>query len=408
MIANKQQLFSFSALKRGFANPHKLYDELRATDPIYFDALSQCWLVTGYAEVVAILEDERFTSDLGTYSPKSAMGWDTVQDTLTQSVFFKDGIEHQHANHYLLKHIAQTAKRLTSDIKTIVHQRFMTLAPEGSMDLVKDFASAISFAVTLRVLGIDISEPQKFKRFLGYSETISDIASGFPVGNTQELANLISFLREEVAQKKQTPGEDLISAFLAATDIFPDDEAVLSSTLMILTAGHVTTKKLIGTGTAKILDRWPQLQEEFLNNPALPKQICEEALRMSPPTRYIARWARQDADLSEQFPGNHHIRHGQKILLFLEAANYDPRVFENPKEFNLAHRSVKHLTFGFGKHRCPGASIARIEAHASLQELLHLSHLEPDADHPPVWNPNPILGGFRSCPVTFDPQEEEK
>lgn len=402
-ITNSQQPFSFSALKRGYANPHKLYDDLRAADPIYFDALSQCWIVTGYAEVVAILEDERFTSDLGTYSPKSAMGWDAVQGTLSQSVFFKDGIEHQRANHYLLRHIAQTAKRLTSDIQTIVQQRFLALAPHGSMDIVKDFASAISFSVTLRVLGIDIQEHQKFMRYLGYSETISDIASGFPVGNAQDLTALISFLRQQVAQKKKMPGEDLISAFHAAPEIFPDEEAVLSSTVMILTAGHVTTKKLIGTGTAKILDRWPQLQAEFMQNPALPKLICEEALRMSPPTRYIARWARQDADLSEQFPGSHHIRRGQKVLLFLEAANYDPKYFENPKEFNYAHRPVKHVTFGFGKHRCPGASIARLEAHASLHKLLQLSHLKTDPAHPVVMNPNPILGGFRSCPVTFDP-----
>jgi cytochrome P450 len=402
--ANHQQ-FSFSALKRGYTNPHKLYDDLRATDPIYFDALSQCWIVTGYAEIITILEDERFTSDLGTYSPKSAMGWDAVQETLSQSVFFKDGKEHLEANHYLLKHIAQRARRLTNDIKTIVHQRFSTLAPNGSMDLVKDFASAISFAVTLRLLGIDINDPQEFLRFLGYSETISDIASGYPVGNIQDITTLISFLRQQVAHKKKAPSDDLISAFHAAPDIFPHEEAVLSSTLMILTAGHVTTKKLIGTGTAKILDHWPQLQAELADNPALPKLICEEALRMSPPTRYIARWAREDADLSAQYPGNHYIRQGQKILLFLEAANYDPRHFEHPKEFHLAHGPVKHLTFGFGQHRCPGASIARLEAHASLQALLRLSHLAPHPDRAAVWNPNPILGGFRSCPVIFDPHQ---
>jgi cytochrome P450 len=400
--AEHKQRFSFAALKRNHRNPHALYNELRATAPLYFDSLSECWIVTGYAEVVAILEDERFTSDLGTFA-QSAMSWDFAQHMLSQSLFFKEGPQSLQANHYLLKHIARHAKRLGEEMRAIIEKHAALVARQGRMDLIQDFSAPVSFSIILKLLGLDIPGGTLFQPYLHSAEALSDISSGYPAGQPGELNALVDFFRQQTLSKQKAPGDDLIDAFLKAPDIFPDQEAVVGSAMIVLSAGFVTTKKLIGSGVGKLLDLWPDLQSAYEENAALPRILCEELLRMSPPTRYIVRWAREDADLTSRSGVAARIRRGQKILLFLEAANYDPACFSQPETFNLERHSLKHLTFGHGRHRCPGASIARLEAHAALHTLLQLSHLAPDASTPPTWNPNPNLGGFRSFPVVFDP-----
>ncbi|HEX2092954.1 MAG TPA: cytochrome P450, partial [Longimicrobiaceae bacterium] len=97
------------------------------------------------------------------------------------------------------------------------------------------------------------------------------------------------------------------------------------------------------------------------------------------------------------FPGNHVIRKGEKVFLFLEAANRDLQGFAQPHCLVPERQPNPHIAFGFGTHRCPGANIARIEIQAALEALLDsFAELLPDPSVPPAWDPNPNLGGFAS------------
>lgn len=122
---------------------------------------------------------------------------------------------------------------------------------------------------------------------------------------------------------------------------------------------------------------------------------------MVTPTRYLMREASEDVDLSPLFPGNHLIHRGQRMLLFLEAADYDPAIFSQPEQFTPHRRPNKHVAFGYGPHQCPGATLARVEIQIALEEMLALPGLCPKPGTCPVWNPNPNLGGFTSNPVVF-------
>jgi len=43
---------------------------------------------------------------------------------------------------------------------------------------------------------------------------------------------------------------------------------------------------------------------------------------------------------------------GRKILLFLAAANRDPRRWDDPDRFDLSRDPSGHVGFGFGLHQC--------------------------------------------------------
>ena len=57
--------------------------------------------------------------------------------------------------------------------------------------------------------------------------------------------------------------------------------------------------------------------------------------------------------------GGVQIGDGEKVLLFLAAANRDPRRWDKPDTFDVRRRATGHMTFGTGIHGCVGQAVAR-------------------------------------------------
>jgi len=82
------------------------------------------------------------------------------------------------------------------------------------------------------------------------------------------------------------------------------------------------------------------------------------------------------------------IPEGSKVLLFLAAANRDPRHWTNPGRFDIERKNFGHVGFGFGLHQCLGQMVARQEAELVLNALLRRVRSIPidGAGHPPAQN----------------------
>jgi cytochrome P450 len=62
---------------------------------------------------------------------------------------------------------------------------------------------------------------------------------------------------------------------------------------------------------------------------------------------------------------------GDRVLVCFGAANHDPAVFDRPEEFDPARKqNARHLAFGYGRHRCIGEHLARLELDIFLEEFL--------------------------------------
>jgi cytochrome P450 len=231
-----------------------------------------------------------------------------------------------------------------------------------------------------------------------WSDTFGDVTSGYVRGDLQDVQKLEHYFRQLIARKRREPANDLLSAFIAAHDIFPEEDDLIANCMMVFAAGRITTKKLLGNGITLLMQNWAQYKTEAQTNSRFIKPLSEELLRMVTPTRYLIREAGEDISLA-----THSIRRGQRVLLILEAADYDPAVFSQPGIFEAQRRPNKHIAFGFGPHQCPGATLARVEIQLALEELFTFSDLHTMPGTCPVWNPNPNLGGFKSNPVAFEP-----
>jgi pimeloyl-[acyl-carrier protein] synthase len=390
--------YSFTEVRRQYLHPYTLYAAMRQHDSMYWDATSQCWLVTAYAPVLAILHDPRFSSSVASAAsgPLGSVG---------KQMLFMDGPAHQRMQTVMLRPLAQLAKRMPD----IIHQYARTLLDDalvrGEIDSVREYASLISLMTIAHVLGMPTDDLERLRQLDQWSDTFGDATSGYFRGNLQDIPQLEAYFRQLIAAKREVPGDDLLSAFVAAEDGFTEEE-VIANCMMIFTAGRITTEKLLGDGIPLLATMWPDIQARFQAEPeSLVRSLGEELLRVITPTRYVMRQAVEDVDLSAQFPGAHLIHQGEKALLFLDAADHDPAAFGAAETFEMQRRPNKHLAFGAGAHQCPGANLARIEIQAALEVLLtQVGTLHAMPGTAPTWNPNPNLGGATSWPLQMAPK----
>jgi cytochrome P450 len=130
-----------------------------------------------------------------------------------------------------------------------------------------------------------------------------------------------------------------------------------------LSAGIDTT--VYGLGNALYCfatnpEQWTVLRE----NPNLIRGSFEEVLRFEAPVQTFFRTTTRDVEV-----GGVQIGDGEKVLLFLAAANRDPRRWERPDTFDVRRRAAGHMTFGTGIHGCVGQAVARLESEAIFGAL---------------------------------------
>jgi cytochrome P450 len=133
----------------------------------------------------------------------------------------------------------------------------------------------------------------------------------------------------------------------------------------LITGGLTTTSQLLGNLIHELLTR-PDLEPAVRNDRRLLDGAMEESLRLRPPVMFIARGCVHDTTI-----GGVSVQDGQRVIVGSASANRDERLFDNADEFQADRRNAdQHLTFGFGAHVCPGASLARTVTRIGIESLL--------------------------------------
>ena len=110
---------------------------------------------------------------------------------------------------------------------------------------------------------------------------------------------------------------------------------------------------------------FPDARRELAGNPALMPNAVEEMLRWDPPSHYQGRWTTRDVRVGDTV-----IPADQRVILVTGSAVHDERKYPDPDAFDI-HRDIdRHVSFGFGRHLCLGASLARLETRIAFEELL--------------------------------------
>lgn len=152
-----------------------------------------------------------------------------------------------------------------------------------------------------------------------------------------------------------------IHARAAADGFSAEDAAMLVRSFF--SAGVDTTVQGLGNALW-CLAQHPEQYNKLRAEPDSAPAAFEEVLRFEAPVQTFFRTTTREVDLDGATIGA-----GEKVLLFLGAANRDPRQWTDPNVFDITRRATGHVGFGFGIHACVGMAMARLEGEAILTAL---------------------------------------
>ena len=179
-------------------------------------------------------------------------------------------------------------------------------------------------------------------------------------------AEFAEFLRAYVGERRRNPGDDLLSLLIAAQEDgqkLSEDE-LISSTILLLNAGHEATVHQAGNAVRAILAQGGDARR-FFATPEATAATVEECLRFDAPLHMFTRYAYGDIELQEGLT----LKAGQQVGLLLGMANRDPLAFVDAGTFYPGRGDQKNVSFGAGIHFCIGAPLARLELQTALKVL---------------------------------------
>ena len=263
----------------------------------------------------------------------------------------------------------------------------------GRFDLIETLALPLPVAVISELLGI---APDDRPRLVSWSAALArSLDPGFLITEEERARQrdardeFAAYLRGLLPARRRSPGDDLISALIEARDSgasLTEDE-LIGLCMLLLIAGHETTRSLIGAGVLALLSH-PDELAALRAHPSLAEQAVEELLRYDPPVQMVSRFALRSTSISGVT-----VPAGSFALLLVGAANRDPALCPDPERFSVSREARRHLAFGHGIHFCLGAPLARLEAAVALRRLLPALP-ELDIAGEPEWKPNTVLRGL--------------
>ena len=390
-------------------NPYLMYHRLRSENPINRSSFGGDWVVTRYQDVKTILRDRRVSShdrpnsiaQKSKYLQNQGKNLNALAEASNKFLFYTNPPSHTRLRRLVSQAFSPIAiERMRPQIQTIVDGYLKKARNQGKIDIIADFAEPLPVQVIARMLGIPPNDARD--RVHQWAQILSRILDSLVSLEEYEAMNKAieefqDYLRDLIAQREKDPQDDLISYLIAARD--DNDKLsqyeVLSTCIVLFMAGEETTINTIGNGMLALLHH-PEQMEKLKKEPEIIQMAVEEILRYDSPVQITSRLASETLEI-----GGHTIEKGERILLFLGAANRDPAQFPDPDRFDILRQENQHLAFGDGIHRCLGAALARLQAEIAIISLVQqLPNLELASDKL-EWRKNMVLRGVRTCPVKF-------
>ncbi|GHO74156.1 cytochrome P450 [Ktedonobacter sp. SOSP1-85] len=388
-------------------NPYPLYHQLREHDPVYWDEAAHSWVLTRYKDVLSALRDPHFTAarfafDTSGFPAEFQQAIEPPIRALTRQMLFLDPPDHTRLRGLVSKAFTpRVVEAIRPHIQQLVDQLLDTIQAESQTDLIEHFAYPLPAIVIAELLGVPPEDRERFIIWSGDFGALleaTDISADDAIRGLYGVNEFIQYFRHLIAQRAQTPREDLLQALINAhegQDKLSEDE-LLGNCVLLLAAGHGTTTHLIGNGFLA-LARHP---EQFAWLKAHPEQAplaIMELLRYDGPVQATSRVATADMQI-----GDKHITAGQNVIMCLGAASHDPEQFYDPDNLHLDRKENHHLAFGQGIHYCLGAPLARLEAEIAFASLARRLSQAKIADEQAVqWFSGIVFRGLGKLPIAL-------
>ena len=392
-------------------DPYRAYRTLRELGPVH-DKGNELWILSRHADVLDALHQPTVFSSAGGYGQfmsggigraggserAGVLGFDQVGDS--RVLIASDPPDHTMLRRivsrpFTKRRIAEWEEMARRLAARLVEDLVERIRDDGAADFTKALAVPLPVTLIAEILGIPPSQMQDFRRWS--DALVGSLAADIDVARVgADLGEMFQYFWAIAEERRQAPGDDLISAIAVAT---PDGEQ-LSTTevvmfcVLLLVAGNETTTNLLGNLQHAFWDH-PDQWRRVRNDPSLTAAAVEEGLRYCGPVQGLFRRTTEEARV-----GDVEIPAQANVCVLFAAANRDQTVFQEPERYVVGRPDGEHVALGHGIHYCLGAQLARLETQVVL-DTLATRGLDLQVAGPPVRTANTVLQGYTSIPVTL-------
>jgi cytochrome P450 len=349
-------------------DPYPFFADLRRHDPVHWNAPTNAWYITRYAEVFDLLVDRRLSSSAKaeeaalTLEEREAVA--PVHEFFGHWMVFSDP-PHQTRVREVLHHVftPSAVASFQNDVARTSAEVVTAFGADGQ-DLMADLTIPFAQATVNALLGV---APDEFAEVTRWSEKLMAFLnrSSLQLDDVRSTLGAIHDLTDYVVTTVLPRGDGLVAPVLrsALRDDGWDPVTTSATFAQLLTGALEPVSNALGV-TVTALHRHPDQRRAVRDGEVPYAHAVEEALRFDAPFHLAARQALADITV-----GGANIRRGDHVMLVLASANRDEERFVAPDTFDVRRGPVRHLAFGRGGHYCLGSFLARQEMAVLLREL---------------------------------------
>ena len=274
---------------------------------------------------------------------------------------------------------------LKDDIRALARELINAARPAGHCEFMAAIAEPLPVQVFLKMLGLPLERHVEYRNLVREHLADSNLDPRKMIAKLQRVA---ASMRDTMLERREHPRDDILSMlWKIEIDGNPTTlEDMENYGVLLFIAGLDTVMNGMGLGV-RHLARDPELQAELRSNPALIGDVTEELLR-----RYTFTVPPRIVGKDIEFDGVP-MKKGDKVMLYLPAADLDPKEFVDAERFDLKRESKTHIAFNGGPHRCLGSHLARVELQVLYEEMMNcLPEFRLDPQNPPKFHGGHVVG----------------
>jgi len=350
-------------------DPYPVYRRMRDEAPVYYNEDLDFYALTRFDDChAAFLDWQVFSSAKGTVL-ELMDGSMPIPGNLM--IFMDPPRQTRYRNLVSKAFTPARIAALEAVVRSIAVEYLDALRGRDHFDAVKDFTAKLPMDVISTLLGIPKEDRDMVR---GWSNALLHRDPGNPLPNAAGLKAMVdvqAYFQDALRERRARPRDDMMTQLTAAeipgeggelTRLSDDDIGGFFN--LLATAGNETVTKLLATAFYW-LARFPDERCILVNEPAVVPNAVEEFLRFDPPSQYQGRSLTRPVELHGRT-----LPEGARVMIVNGASGRDERRFPDPDRLDVRRDIDIHLGFGFGRHICLGASLARMEMRIGIHEFL--------------------------------------
>jgi unspecific monooxygenase len=359
-----------------YQDPYAFYRNLHSASPTFFWEEYGHWCFAGFREVNALLRDKRFGRQILHVATREQFGLPEPKPHLAafdltekHSLLNLEPPAHTRLRTLVNRaFVSRNVEQLRPRIERLARELIDAFAADGHVELIKAYAAPIPAIVIAEMIGLPAAMASQLVNWSNRMVTMYmfGVTRDTELDANQASSEFMDYLRSVIAERRRQPRQDLLTHMITAEvggEKLGDDE-IMSTTILLLNAGHEATVHTTGNAVKSILESGIDPNRLFAGEDQTAATV-EECIRYDAPLHMFTRYALGDLETAD----GHRFKLGDTIGLMLGAANRDPVCFADPDRFDPFRSDGANVSFGAGIHFCIGAPLARIELQVALKVL---------------------------------------